>query len=411
MKKESQPYESEFEVFQKENSSQNQINTHRLFGEYLFQLEHYREAAWYADRVIELKEGHNEVVSIQDYEQASASYYASGNYNGALKNNSYLLNLEPNNSSYLRFAGLYNMLLGNLEEAEDYYHKAMQVDPKEANTHDALSHLYELKGEREKGLRFGNMALVLKDEEAIAPANIKRIINIIGRSLSIDSKVPPFTSDNPSKNVIAFSLWGSDPQYTEGAILNATLAPAIYPGWQCRFYCDTTVPESVVNQLRALASDVRLLDRNELAFFGLFWRFFVADDPLVDRYIIRDCDCILNCQERVAVDEWIDSGKHFHVMRDYPSHTELIHAGLWGGVRGAIPKMIELIVDFYDNNSKERTIDQRFLRYSLWPIIKKSYLCHDSCFEFDNSKKFPQLGQYPQGTGNVGINWQSIYGK
>ena len=31
---------------------------------------------------------------------------------------------------------------------------------------------------------------------------------------------------------------------------------------------------------------------------GMFWRFLVADDPTVDRYIIRDSDSRLNARER-----------------------------------------------------------------------------------------------------------------
>lgn len=100
--------------------------------------------------------------------------------------------------------------------------------------------------------------------------------------------------------------------------------------------------------------------------------------------------------------------KRLRVMRDYASHTELIHAGMWGGVHGAIPHMSRLIVDYYDHHAKERTIDQRFLRHYVWPLVKQSYLCHDSQFEFDRPRKFPALGRYPRGTGNVGMNWQFL---
>jgi hypothetical protein len=35
---------------------------------------------------------------------------------------------------------------------------------------------------------------------------------------------------------------------------------------------------------------------------GMFWRFLVADDPTVDRFIIRDSDSRLNARERFAVE-------------------------------------------------------------------------------------------------------------
>lgn len=411
MKTEEQPLHKEFLAYSEEHSNTDTIRLHRQFGGYLYQMELFKEAAWYAERLIDLQEEQNLAVPAKDYEQSSACYYAQGLYEKALQKNNYLLSLDPDNARYLRFSGLYHMLLGKLERAEHFYLQAMRREPQDHSNHDALAHLYGLKGHREKVRQFGNSALALKDRAAFAPENIAQIVNITGQPIAVTSDVPPFKGDDPAKNVIAFSLWGDDPQYLQGAVLNATVAPAVYPGWQCRFYCDTTVPEQVIHQLKTLGADVRVLEKNSLAFFGLFWRFFVADDPHVDRYIIRDCDCILNCQERVAVDEWIASGKHFHVMRDYSSHTELIHAGLWGGVAKAIPGISDLIVDFYDNNPKERTIDQRFLRYYIWPFVKTDYLCHDSHFAFNNSRNFSNLGRYPEGTGNVGINWQSIYNR
>jgi hypothetical protein len=42
--------------------------------------------------------------------------------------------------------------------------------------------------------------------------------------------------------VLSFSLWGAKAPYTVGAIRNAELALAVYPGWVCRFYCGTSVP-------------------------------------------------------------------------------------------------------------------------------------------------------------------------
>ncbi len=37
---------------------------------------------------------------------------------------------------------------------------------------------------------------------------------------------------------------------------------------------------------------------------GMFWRFLVADDPQVDRFIVRDSDSRLNARDAYAVAEW-----------------------------------------------------------------------------------------------------------
>jgi hypothetical protein len=40
---------------------------------------------------------------------------------------------------------------------------------------------------------------------------------------------------------------------------------------------------------------------------GMFWRFLVAEDDAVDRYIVRDSDSRLNAREAAAVAEWMAS--------------------------------------------------------------------------------------------------------
>ena len=43
------------------------------------------------------------------------------------------------------------------------------------------------------------------------------------------------------------------------------------------------------------------------AIAGMFWRFLVADDPSVDRFIVRDSDSRLNARDAFAVVDWIRS--------------------------------------------------------------------------------------------------------
>lgn len=54
------------------------------------------------------------------------------------------------------------------------------------------------------------------------------------------------------------------------------------------------------------------------------WRFLTLSDPLVDVTIFRDLDSTLNERETAAVKEWLSSNYTMHVIRDHPSHTDLI---------------------------------------------------------------------------------------
>ena len=405
-----QSIKDEFNAFTKANPLLSKLQTTIDFSTQLFYKEHFHDAAIYAKNAINLIKKHNHPITAAHYLYFAQCFYASNDIKNTLQCTLALLQLEPENINLLTEAGLYTFLLSDLDKAQQYFLKSYQLDPNNYRACDGLAHLYGIQNNIEKMRIFGNTALGLKDKEAFSDQNINNLTKLIGKQYKINSKAPEFNSEQPNKNIISFSLWGDKTEYIEGAILNATLAPIIYPEWKCRFYCDTSVATNVIDKLRSLGSEVRVLDKNNLPFFGLFWRFFVAEDPAVDRFIIRDCDCIINCQERVAVDEWVASGKHFHIMRDYASHTELIHAGMWGGVRGAIPKTSELIVDYYDHHPKERTIDQRFLRHYIWPIAKQSKLCHDSHYSFDNSTKFNSLGHLPTDV-NIGISWQTFFEK
>lgn len=243
---------------------------------------------------------------------------------------------------------------------------------------NALGHLGRLAEAR----AYGTLSLAAKDAGAVAPPHdLARV------------PVPPFDPRDAKKNVIAFSLFGGNPRYVNGARANAVAARFIYPGWTCRFYVDDAVPRVVVDQLGAEGAHVLVVGGLPSAKFGTFWRFLVADDALVERYLVRDCDSVVNVRERVAVDEWIDSGRHFHAMRDVYSHTELVLAGLWGGVRGALPPIAEAMRRYVDERIFDRTLDQRFLREMLWPTIRQSVLVHDSQFAFGERRDFPRVGR------------------
>ena len=45
-------------------------------------------------------------------------------------------------------------------------------------------------------------------------------------------------------------------------------------------------------------------------------------------YWVRDADSVVNVREKVAVEEWLASTRHFHLMRDHYDHSELVLAGM-----------------------------------------------------------------------------------
>ncbi len=93
-------------------------------------------------------------------------------------------------------------------------------------------------------------------------------------------------------------------------------------------------------------------------------------------------------------------------MRDHYDHCELVLAGLWGGVRGALPSMQHAMQAWTALQTRVlgRTTDQEFLRAALWPTIRQSVLVHDSQFAFGPVAPFPVVGTMPPGCW-VGCQW------
>ena len=201
-----------------------------------------------------------------------------------------------------------------------------------------------------------------------------------------------FHCPSGSKRVISFSLWGDGKRYTVGAVENARLQQWIYPGWRCRFYVASSVPDSVVRDLQNEGAEiVRMEDEEEFASIRPFWRFFPAADKTIDRFIVRDADSRLNIREAMAVQEWIDSGEPFHIMRE-AIHPRKILGGMWGAVGGTFPDMIDQCYTWaLRMPEKTRGLNEQFLCEEIWPRIEHHHMCHDDSLRHPTHliKEFP----------------------
>ncbi|MDH3584593.1 MAG: tetratricopeptide repeat protein, partial [Phycisphaerae bacterium] len=312
-----------------------------------------------------------------------------GNHDAALGLIHRSLELDPDNPTYLQNAGGMLKDLGRYEEAIPHLERAIAHKPHDFSALGNLSTTYCRLGRNDKAIEYGQRTLEEKSRQACQQASPD------GITAAGDFQPKPFRSDDRRRNVIAFSLWGTNDYYIQGAIANAMLAPHVYPEWICRFYCDLSVPRTVIEQLQRHGAQVTQFNETRSDNYGLFWRFFVANDPDVDRFLCRDCDCRLNVKERVAVEEWIASNQCFHIMRDNIVHVEVILAGMWGGITGVLPDIRPLSIQ-YMKTYGQRWADQHFLREEIWPVIKDISLAHDSYYRLGNTKRFPEFGSLPR---------------
>ncbi len=202
------------------------------------------------------------------------------------------------------------------------------------------------------------------------------------------------------KKIIAFSLWGNNPKYTIGAIKNAELIPKIYPGWIGRFYIGKSTPNEILIKLKSY-SHVEVIEMDEDGdWTGMFWRFYPASEEDVDVMLSRDTDSRLNIREKLAVDEWLSSGKGLHIMRDHPYHTTRILGGMWGMKRGTFSQMKYEIERYTKGNFIQ--VDQNFLSQVVYPVCVNNCFVHDEIFMSEFFRKpFPSERKNYEFVGDV----------
>ncbi len=197
-----------------------------------------------------------------------------------------------------------------------------------------------------------------------------------------------------SRKVLAYSLYGGLPLYCETMIINAQLRAQIYPDWEMMLYHDDSVPQHVLQRLSQLGVQLCNADEHHATHMpGTFWRFLALEHSEYDVVVMRDADSLLTWREKTLVDDWLASGKPFHVIHDWYSHTDLILAGLWGARYGLLQPIRQWIEQYLEQTPHlHRThADQNFLATFIWHRIKDACVNHSSVFNVPNSTWLPEL--------------------
>lgn len=187
------------------------------------------------------------------------------------------------------------------------------------------------------------------------------------------------------KKVISFSLYGDSPKYNIGAIRNSELYTKFFPGWEMWVYHNDSVPKETLdtlklNQVKLINMKVEEGPRNAL------WRFLPAGDESVDYFISRDCDSRLFERDVCSVNQWIESSKPFHIIREHPwGHTWVINAGMWGCVGGFIEDIEDSMKEYFVTSKWKdvREVDQWFLKECIYPVVKDHAFVSDEFVNFE----------------------------
>ena len=185
--------------------------------------------------------------------------------------------------------------------------------------------------------------------------------------------------------VISFSLYGNLPKYNIGSIKNSELYKKFFPDWEMWVYHNDSVPKETLDILKN--NKVNLIDMQvEEGPRNALWRFLPAQDESVDYFISRDCDSRLFERDVISVNDWIESEKPFHIIREHPwGHTWVINAGMWGCVGGFIEDIKDSMNEYFKNSkwSNVREVDQWFLKECIYPEVKDYSFISDEFVNFE----------------------------
>jgi len=191
------------------------------------------------------------------------------------------------------------------------------------------------------------------------------------------------------KKIISYSLYGNKDKYCFGIIESVDIIKKKYNDWDIYIFYSNDVPSRIINKLREYGCVLHECSSEGYKWEGMFWRFYPLDSDDIDIVISRDCDSRITEREMNLVNQWINSDKCFHIIRDHPAHGIEILGGTWGA---KVKKFQELSknhdlkpIDFYKKKfyelyprDQERQPDQIFLKDYIFPIIKDSNLTHIS---------------------------------
>ncbi|MBB6110908.1 hypothetical protein SAMN05421821_10977 [Mucilaginibacter lappiensis] len=184
---------------------------------------------------------------------------------------------------------------------------------------------------------------------------------------------------------IAFALYGNEPRYIEN--IDQTLASynEWLPDWQCRLYIGSDVSAKTIQLLLDKQCEVIIMKRGGIDARYMNWRFLVIEDKNKDAVIIRDIDSFCTYREKLMIDEWLNSEKKFHIIRDHVNHTGRIMGGIWGIKKGLID------IDIKKETKKllmtnQYGMDMAFLNKIIYPLVKHDVMVHDSFPRFPDEE-------------------------
>jgi hypothetical protein len=191
----------------------------------------------------------------------------------------------------------------------------------------------------------------------------------------------------------SFSLYGSADIYTKGMIENAKILSGRFPDARIQIYAAQDVPADVIRILSEIPC-VKLVRVPNKGVQNTFDRFEAIDDPDCSIMFVRDADSRPHARDIACIEDFLQSEKAIHIIRDHHWHSmHPIMAGMWGLRKSAMREPMAAIVKRWLNRGRifnhpmnvklNKKSDQVFLKDAIYPLFKGQALIHDRVGKLD----------------------------
>ena len=200
------------------------------------------------------------------------------------------------------------------------------------------------------------------------------------------------------KSVFSFSLFGNQDKYCKGLLKNITIIEKVFPAWEVWVYCGDGISEDVLVDLHEHAC-VRLIPTKEEGMVNKFYRFFAIDEPDVGTCIVRDADSRIYERDQACIQDFIESEKFCHIIRDHPNHHHLMMAGMWGIKKSALFFLQNPIQTLFHQWKQTKVSsdfwsDTLFLCDMIYPKVAHVSMIHDEYHHYE-PPEFKTAFRYP----------------
>ena len=94
---------------------------------------------------------------------------------------------------------------------------------------------------------------------------------------------------------------------------------------------------------------------------------------------VRDTDSRIHDRDIACIEDFINSDKLLHIIRDHCWHNTFILGGLWGIRKIALTESMNNIIQRWLANQIDfsKGVDQHFLAQTIYPSLRSNVMIHD----------------------------------